>query len=175
MPLLEVFEFDLDQPHPSTKPPKPTSPPGHVLFQDNDLQTPELCPAIIIRKKRATECKTTNMQDDDSPLSGHDKPCIFPFTTFVDKEKKIKHKYGGCTKDGCGEKDCPKHWCSIKVDANGIHTNGLGNWGYCNDECPKINEHTTWCYGAWCPDATTNIVPNIPTQSDAIEGEAKIA
>ena len=30
-------------------------------------------------------------------------------------------------------------------------------------------------HGAWCPDATTNIVPKIPTQSDATEDEAKIA
>ena len=114
MPLLEVFQFDPDQPHPSTKPPKPTSPPGSVLFQDNDLQTPELCPAIIIRKKRATECKTTNLQDD-SPLKGRDKPCILPFTTYLDEEKKIKQKYGGCTKDGCGEKTVPNIGAQLKL------------------------------------------------------------
>ena len=141
MPLLEVFQFDPDQPHPSTKPPKPTSPPGPVLFQDNDLQTPELCPAIIIRKKRATECKTTTFQDDfedDSPLGGRGKNCIFPFTAYTDQEKKNKKTFYGCTTELCGDAaGCNGFWCSTKVDKNGMHVQGQGNWGYCNSKCPK--------------------------------------
>ena len=55
-------------------------------------------------------------------------PCIFPFR-FEDKI------YNGCTwVDNDPWDDRP--WCSTKVDVNGVHIGGQGNWGVCGNECP---------------------------------------
>merc|ERR1712044_28640 len=48
--------------------------------------------------------------------------CILPF----------KHK--GKTHMTCKPEN-GKTWCSTKVNNNGVHM--AGNWGYCNDKCPK--------------------------------------
>ena len=75
-------------------------------------------------------CKTTPFKDD-SPAHSRGKPCIFPFKAYIDKEKRTFH---GCTMELCGE-NCSRYWCSTKVDDNGIHISGGGNWGYCNTKC----------------------------------------
>lgn len=58
------------------------------------------------------------------------KPCIFPFIL----NNKI---YNSCTDilDSSGN-----YWCSTKVDIYGKHI--TGNWGYCNNFCPKDTKPT---------------------------------
>ena len=56
--------------------------------------------------------------------------CQFPF------------KLSGQTFFNCTDHQDPdgRLWCSTKVDSNGKHVGGEGNWGYCNlinGICPK--------------------------------------
>ena len=53
-------------------------------------------------------------------------PCVFPFGF-----KGIDHNQ--CIWDGDSENGA---WCSTKVDKNGKHISGDGNWGNCAPECP---------------------------------------
>jgi len=57
------------------------------------------------------------------------QPCIFPFT------------WNGKTYNGCpiDPEDSSERWCSTKVDSNGNHITGQGNWGHCNSKCRKQN------------------------------------
>ena len=55
-----------------------------------------------------------------------DMPCIFPF-----EFKGIDHNQ--CIWDGNSENGA---WCSTKVDINGKHLSGYGNWGNCASNCP---------------------------------------
>ena len=61
-------------------------------------------------------------------VSGADpnKPCIFPF------------KFDGITWNTCTNVDDPSapFWCSTKVDDEGNHIGGQGNWGNCASNCP---------------------------------------
>ena len=62
-------------------------------------------------------------------ISGADpnKPCIFPF------------KFDGQTWNTCTNVDDPSgpYWCSTKVDDQGNHIGGQGNWGNCDgSKCP---------------------------------------
>merc|ERR1719320_1126104 len=60
------------------------------------------------------------------PATGAD--CVFPFTfsgtTYVSCTEWI---YGG---ENQGSK-----WCSTKVDSQGVHVNGEGNYGFCGADC----------------------------------------
>jgi len=38
------------------------------------------------------------------------------------------------------DEDVP--WCSTKVDADGNHISGKGNWGNCGPECPMAGTLT---------------------------------
>merc|ERR1712223_973841 len=83
--------------------------------------TQELCPPITTVYKTNTKsqnanCKTTSIGSEDEPSHNIDKPCIFPFTVYLDKEKTNNKTYYGCTKEGCGKNECKDFWCSIKVD-----------------------------------------------------------
>ncbi len=53
--------------------------------------------------------------------------CVFPF------------EYSGRRYEGCTLTDAAdgKEWCSTMVDANGVHVNGRGKWGHCNNRCPE--------------------------------------
>ena len=53
-------------------------------------------------------------------------PCIFPF-----EFKGIDHNQ--CIWDGDSENGA---WCSTKVDTDGKHVSGNGNWGNCASKCP---------------------------------------
>ena len=62
-------------------------------------------------------------------VSGADpnKPCIFPFK-FKDKP------HYACILNPSPEN---KPWCSTKVDDQGNHIGGQGNWGNCDgSKCP---------------------------------------
>ena len=50
--------------------------------------------------------------------------CIFPFV------------FGGTTNIKCAH-DADGFWCSTKVDSNGNHIGGEGNWGICGPSCFK--------------------------------------
>ena len=59
---------------------------------------------------------------------GGDDPvneCALPFTR------------NGVTHDDCTTVDSidRRPWCSTEVDADGIHTDGRGHWGYCGSGC----------------------------------------
>ena len=53
-------------------------------------------------------------------------PCVFPI-----QFKGIDHNQ--CTWDGDSEDGA---WCSTKVDGDGKHIGGGGNWGNCGSKCP---------------------------------------
>ena len=69
----------------------------------------------------ADECLTTS-----GPSSG--MKCIFPF------------KFRGETYNACKSDISPAPngdpWCSTKVDNDGVHIGGQGNWGVCSQACP---------------------------------------
>ena len=64
-------------------------------------------------------------------VSGDDvnKRCIFPFRTT-----------DGMFYDCDVDEDVP--WCSTKMDADGNHISGKGNWGNCGPECPMAGTLT---------------------------------
>ena len=64
------------------------------------------------------------------PSSG--ERCIFPFTWF-------EKTYNVCTHDGhTGLAEINgEPWCSTKVDEDGTHISGQGNWGRCGQACPE--------------------------------------
>ena len=67
-------------------------------------------------------CKTVSGADVN-------KSCIFPFVTtnFATFTTRV---YYDCNVNQNGP------WCSTKVDENGNHITGRGNWGNCGSECP---------------------------------------
>ena len=54
-------------------------------------------------------------------------PCIFPF-------RVNDTVYGGCTLDG-NAPGAHTPWCSTRVDLEGVHIGGQGNWGVCGKQC----------------------------------------
>ena len=53
--------------------------------------------------------------------------CVFPFI------------YADRIHDRCTSFDGDSPWCSTKVDADGVHVSGQGNWEYCSDSsCPGM-------------------------------------
>lgn len=55
--------------------------------------------------------------------------CVFP---FIYKGRQ----YGGCPID---PDDRTKRWCSTRVDSNGVHVGGQGQYGHCGSGCPRDN------------------------------------
>merc|ERR1712183_530586 len=70
-------------------------------------------------------CTTTS-----GPAAG--KPCVFPFT-FAGTEHTscAEWEFGGVAQ---GE-----FWCSTKVDSEGNHMDGEGEYGFCSPKCSPIN------------------------------------
>ena len=58
-----------------------------------------------------------------------DVACVFPFKFDGNTHYK-------CIWDESGA------WCSTKVDANGNHVGGQGNWGNCGQGCPIMPKPT---------------------------------
>ena len=76
---------------------------------------------IVLSVHGQLKCRTT--ADSKDPQ----KPCIFPF--------KFKgEKYFGCPPD---PEVRGKRWCSTAVDNRGNHITGKGNFGFCEESCPK--------------------------------------
>ena len=75
---------------------------------------------------------------EENCSANNGKKCVFPF-----KWKNLTHNE--CTVHGSPEPD--KRWCSTKVDEDGVHIAGQGNYGYCGPECP-VEE------GCWATNAT---------------------
>ena len=62
------------------------------------------------------------------------KSCVFPAEIYNQITKDFDTYYG-CDIDG---EERP--WCSTKVDENGVHIAGQGNWGDCGPDCPTQEE-----------------------------------
>ena len=76
---------------------------------------------IVLSVHGQLKCRTT--ADSKDPK----KPCIFPF--------KFKgEKYFGCPPD---PEVRGRRWCSTAVDNRGNHITGKGNFGFCEESCPK--------------------------------------
>merc|ERR1711971_1177742 len=54
--------------------------------------------------------------------------CAFPFTFSGTT-------YFSCTEWIYGGENQGSKWCSTKVDAEGVHVNGEGNYGFCGSDC----------------------------------------
>jgi len=87
------------------------------------------------------ECSTTSTTPATAPAEGcttvsgpaQGSPCVFPFT------------FAGVTHQSCadwiyGGQPEGSTWCSTKVDANGEHVNGEGNYGFCGADCTSPKE-----------------------------------
>ena len=59
--------------------------------------------------------------------TGKRKECKLPFTFY-------NVTYNGCPPD---YNNTSQSWCSTKVDSNGNHVAGIGNFGICSSECPR--------------------------------------
>merc|ERR1739842_73315 len=70
-------------------------------------------------------CTTTS-----GPAAG--KPCVFPFT-FAGTE------HTSCAEWEFGGLQQGEFWCSTKVDSEGNHVDGEGEYGFCSPECSPIN------------------------------------
>ena len=77
---------------------------------------------------RNTHTKLTQIAESKCVTIGGDDPvreCAFPFT-----RNGVTHR--GCTREGVPD---GRPWCSTEVDADGVHTDGRGKWGYCGSGC----------------------------------------
>ena len=82
-------------------------------------------------------CRTSS----DSPTPN--VPCIFPWK-FQDKLRQE------CITDTDPD---GKHWCSTKIHPPTLeHIGGEGNWGYCTNSCPPINQCTYFLQWEGVPD-----------------------
>ena len=77
--------------------------------------------------------KTPKATSDITASTGSCGSCIFPFI------------FGNRIHESCTTIDGDSQpWCSTKVDANGHHVDGGGNWEYCTDSsCPGTSVSTT--------------------------------
>ena len=80
----------------------------------------------------SNQCLTTN----DSPTPN--APCVFPWRFQDDRLRQ------GCINDTDPD---GKYWCSTKTDPQSLeHIGGEGNWGFCTNSCPPINQGTITTY-----------------------------
>merc|ERR1719228_378111 len=88
---------------------------------------PPSSPASIVTTVVAVPIKpeNTNSNFGIRCLSSNGKVCRFPF--------KFRNKaYASCTTDFDPDN---RAWCSTKVDSNGVHVPGEGEFGYCPQSC----------------------------------------
>merc|ERR1712115_383882 len=102
----------------------------------NPVCTSNDCGSTTSTSTPTTSPATTTTTTTSSPSStcttvsgpGAGADCVFPFTfsgtTYVSCTEWI---YGG---ENQGSK-----WCSTKVDSQGVHVNGEGNYGFCGADC----------------------------------------
>ena len=80
----------------------------------------------------SNQCLTTN----DSPTLN--AACVFPWRFQDDRLRQ------GCINDTDPD---GKYWCSTKTDPQSLeHIGGEGNWGFCTNSCPPINQGTITTY-----------------------------
>merc|ERR1719228_1215126 len=88
---------------------------------------PPSSPASIVTTVVAVPIKSgnTNSNFGIRCLASNGKVCRFPF--------KFQNKaYASCTTDFDPDN---RAWCSTKVDSNGVHVSGEGEFGYCPQSC----------------------------------------
>merc|ERR1712177_176967 len=99
----------------STTTPSTSCTPGTVSTVD--------CNTCVCSSLGEEVCTTTTVSGPDTGSQ-----CVFPFTfSGVTHQSCADWIYGGVN---AGSK-----WCSTKVDADGVHVNGEGNYGFCGSQC----------------------------------------
>ena len=73
--------------------------------------------------------------DDDNDDIDNDEACTTVAGPIKGAKCILPFHFNGTTHDKCLW-DAEGAWCSTKVDNNGNHTVGQGNWGYCHYNCP---------------------------------------
>merc|ERR1719266_3059444 len=104
-----------------------TCTPGTVFAVDCNTC---VCSSLGEQVCTTTVCTTSAPSSTCTTVSGPDtaSQCVFPFT------------FGGVTHQSCadwiyGGVNAGSKWCSTKVDADGVHVNGEGNYGFCGASC----------------------------------------
>merc|ERR550534_3339027 len=89
-----------------------------------------VCSSLGEQVCTTTVCTTSAPSSTCTTVSGPDtaSQCVFPFT------------FGGVTHQSCadwiyGGVNAGSKWCSTKVDVDGVHVNGEGNYGFCGAAC----------------------------------------
>merc|ERR1712154_246253 len=107
--------------------------PGATTTTSTTLSTTTASTTTSTTTKTTTTVSTsttTTLSTTSGPAAG--KPCVFPFT-FAGTEHTscAEWEFGGAAQ---GE-----FWCSTKVDSEGNHVDGEGEYGFCSPECSPIN------------------------------------
>ena len=79
----------------------------------------------LILKKLKQNISFSDCQTKDG------RDCKLPFTY-----QNITHQT--CLVDPIDPKET---WCSTKIDSNGVHINGIGNYGFCSDDCVQCKNN----------------------------------
>merc|ERR1712177_78402 len=111
----------------STTTPSTSCTPGTVSTVDCNTC---VCSSLGEEVCTTTTCTTSSPVSTCTTVSGPDtgSHCVFPFTfSGVTHQSCADWIYGGVN---AGSK-----WCSTKVDADGVHVNGEGNYGFCGSQC----------------------------------------
>merc|ERR1711970_1069364 len=104
-----------------------TCTPGQVSTVDCNTC---VCSSLGEQVCTTNTCTTSAPASTCTTVSGPDtgSQCVFPFT------------FSGSTYQSCadwtyGGENTGSKWCSTKVDSQGVHVNGEGNYGFCGASC----------------------------------------
>lgn len=107
--------------------------PNEEVNQPLDYEELDLTSLFKVSIRSGDEEKPAKNENEPTKAKGcqtkKGQNCKFPFT-YQDVT------YNGCPVDPY---DSSERWCSTNTDRDGVHMNGSGNYGFCNDDCPKYN------------------------------------
>merc|ERR1719205_483843 len=94
---------------------------GTPVCTTDDCGSPATTTTTTTTASPSTTCTTVS-----GPAAG--TACVFPFTFSGTT-------YFSCTEWIYGGENQGSKWCSTKVDSQGVHVNGEGNYGFCGTDC----------------------------------------
>merc|ERR1712106_393056 len=111
----------------TTPAPSTSCTPGQVSLVDCNTC---VCSSLGEQVCTTNVCTTSAPPSTCSTVSGPDtgSQYAFPFTFSGTI-------YQSCTEWTYGGENAGSKWCSTKVDAEGVHVNGEGNYGFCGADC----------------------------------------